>query len=466
MAVIGAIISYLVVKNCKPGTYVPPSQMMMQNETAKVEPSAVSGTPEVQHKAVPSPMNEQDLSTSFCHKCGAPLLEGALFCEDCGQQRYMPVQPANACTSIEIKDAVQLQNNSDDSVPFTVKPIRALWAAVWLIGIWLMTYIPHLFPDSNLIYCGSVSYNIVTVLLGTGMYLLMQKDVKYKVYAAGTMFMAVIIFLFNYFLLDVIVLGTLSVNLQDLFLSSISLARIINIFLRVLVAVSGTLLFTRLLRPEKQRESDFNSGTSNAWDAKDQVEKKKVCRTSLYTALVSMLVQLVYTISTSRIYFERPILLVTLLFSCLLTATTLFLTPPAMQGLSTIKTKHIQLSGWGLVWCWLCVAGMFFSIAICIATIVNIVPFPLYMFSSQFLMSIVSFTGFIMLLTKNRLGWYVILFGSYIALVGQFNESFNAVMQGTTQYTPLLIGAISGGLNPLITWLSIRGAWRAEFPKS
>ncbi|HHU52995.1 MAG TPA: zinc ribbon domain-containing protein [Clostridiaceae bacterium] len=462
MAGIGALISYLAAKNCKPGTYMPPAQPVIQNTAPNVEPAAFSGPAQMQYMTTPYSEYEQGTLTSYCHKCGAPLIEGALFCSDCGQQRYMPVQPVNTRTSIEKNDAVQFQYNSNDSVPCTVEPMRAVWTAVWLIGIWLMIYITHILPDNNLIYCGSVSYTIVTVLLGTGMYLLMQQGVKYKVYAGGIMFMAVLIYLFNYFLLDVLILGRLGVNLHDLFLSSISLMRIINILLRVFVAAGGALLFTRLLRPKRQCEPVLDNDTTVTWDSGVKDEKKRVWRTSLYTALVSMLIQIVFTISTSRIYSERPILLVTFFVSCLITATTLFFTPPALHALSAMKTKHIQLSGWGLVWCWLCVAGMFFSIAMYIAVMVNLVPFPIQMYSSQFLMSIVAFTGFIMLIAKKRLGWYIVLFGSYVALVGQFNESFNAVVQGATDYTPLLTGAIFGSLNPLITWLSIRGAWRAN----
>ncbi len=32
-------------------------------------------------------------------------------------------------------------------------------------------------------------------------------------------------------------------------------------------------------------------------------------------------------------------------------------------------------------------------------------------------------------------------------------------MQGARQYIPLLIGAVTGALNPVITWFSIQGAW-------
>ena len=458
MAAIGAVISYLVAKNCKPGTYVP-SAPMMQNYTANVEPLAGSGPPQMQYAAMPYSGNEQGTPTSFCHKCGAPLIEGALFCGNCGQQRFIQVETANTWTP-ETEAAVLFPFNSEETVPYTVKPMRAVWTAVWVIGAWIMIFITHIFLGIRLLYCNAVSAVIVNILFGTGMYLLMQKSVKYKVFAAGTMVIAVLINIFNYYLLHIPLLRESPFRLKELFTIPISPLMIISILLRAFVVAGGALFFAWLLGPKQQREPSLNNGTTAVSDMRAKVEKKRVWQTALYTVLVGVPVCIIFILATSPIYLQRPLFLLQFLIGCLLTAMTLIFTPPALHGLSTMSTKHIRLSGWGLVWCWLCVAGMLFSLVMCIIYAVSSFAAPMY--SSQLFMSITLLTGFIMLIARRRSGWYVILFGAYISLVGQFDESLSAVIQGANHYIPFLIGAIFGSLNPLITWLSIRGAWRAS----
>ncbi|MGI6580502.1 MAG: hypothetical protein ACOX3H_09760 [Saccharofermentanales bacterium] len=465
MAVIGAIISYFAAKNCKPGNYVPPAQTMMQNNAPNVEPFTVSEPSQMQYAAMPYPGNEQVMQTAFCHKCGAPLIEGAFFCGDCGQQRFVPVQTANARAPMQNNDAVPFMFNSEESVPCTVKPMRAVWTAVWLISAWIMFVLFHSLLGFRILYCNAVSYMIIDTLLGTGIYLLMQKGGKYKALASGVLVITVLIYILNFLLLYKPMQTGVPFRLENLFRTPFPPMIIVSILLRTLVAAGGALFFAWLLR-QKSVSDPGADGTAVIRAANVNVEKKRVWLTALYTALVSLLIHFVYTLITSPFYLKSPTLLLQFLFNCLLTAVTLFLTPPVLHELSAMRTKYIRLTGWGLVWCWLCAIGLFFSLVMSVVSIVNATAFFVRMYSSQLFMSIALLTGFIMLLARRRLGWYVILFGSYIALAGQFDDSLDAVINGVNLYIPLLIGTVLGALNPLITWLSIRGAWRREFPQT
>ena len=129
---------------------------------------------------------------------------------------------------------------------------------------------------------------------------------------------------------------------------------------------------------------------------------------------------------------------------------------PAGPGL---KSKRLRLSGWGLSG----VDRHRQSVTTPISFIIQTESTSaLNLYSSQIFMVIAALIGFILLIAGRRWGWYMILFSVYIALAGQFQMSFNIVIQGNTQFVPLLSGSIIGALNPLITWFSIRSAWLAS----
>lgn len=396
--------------------------------------------------------NVQGVQTSFCHKCGTPFEEGETFCAECGTQRFVP-PPAEASTwqprDESVRTAIPLKR---ETAPVEAKPIRAFWVAVWLVAAYIIIFLFQRFTSGRIQYCYSVASLIVDVLFGTSIYLYMHKGVKAKLLAAGATFAGLLLSVVHQ-LYPYIPPHPLEMQTNTFPLSAIA-----GILLSAISTAGGALLFSHLLKDTAQNKPAYNFNVNGT--PSSALDKSKVWRVALFTALVSMLANVLLVVITRSSLFKLPNFLTQFVFSNIFAALTLVLTPPALHALSTMKTKRIRLSAWGYVWCSLCTFGMLISIMIVILTPPSRFTF---MYSSQLFMSIAALTGFIMLMARRRLGWYVILFSTSIALMGQFEEAFiHAVILGHTPYIGHLISSILGALNPLITWFSIRSAWNAE----
>jgi hypothetical protein len=566
MAVIGGLISYLVAKNCKPGTYVPPAQAMAQAVTENVQSLSVPATltiiressmvgalltwefslnghsvgalkngqalppvsttqrknvltakdsygneakpfmfdvaegaqAEIRFKGgfflpgqstgletpsqmpydsatLPQPalaqpvqaVPAQPVQAAFCHRCGTPLTAGSDACTACGAPRFVPpsttgaqafpaasVQGAQPFPATAAQGAYAFPASArPEAIPaLEPDPKRAIRAAAWLFGAGVLIAVFHVIFSSRFSYCGAVMQVLCDALLGSGLYLLMQRESKFKIAGGITLFAGVLVFFLSIVTAAFLITGGgQSGNMPEILASLLPLTTIGGILLRALAVAGGGLFFHHLV--SKRRVA---AGTG-----KPQSEDTVVWRTSLYTALSVLGINLIYNLLILPPEGFVPVRLVSITISSLVMATTLFLSLPALQGLVHLKSKRLRLSGWGLVWCWIVTVSLSLTlISFIIQTALSTSALNLY--SSQIFMVIAALIGFILLIAGRRWGWYMILFSVYIALAGQFQMSFNIVIQGNTQFVPLLSGSIIGALNPLITWFSIRSAWLAS----
>lgn len=383
------------------------------------------------------PTAAQTAQAAFCYKCGAPLTEGASFCAKCGQRRFEAEMPAYPAGNSSVAPVFAASTGEKAKAAEAVaKPMRAVWAGVWLIGAWLLVFLLHSIPGMKLLYCSAASYIITSALLGVGVYLLLQKGIKWKTFAAAAFVLAALLDALNGSLIQMNSLYYGRFRLEGLFNSPAFSADIAGCLLGAAVAAGCAVLFGWLLR---------NKNT-----------KQRLLQTALYTALAVLAFNLVYVFSTSPTLLRNPISILAILISYLFTAGTLFLAPLALGVFSAMRQEGVSLSGWGIVWCWLGAVGMLVSFGRCIGAAAT---FFTPMYSSQLLLSVAALAGFIMLIAHKRLGWYFILFSTFIALLGQFESSFIPVIQGAANFIPLMIGAILGAANPVITWFSIKSAW-------
>ena len=319
-------------------------------------------------------------------------------------------------------------------------PGRALWVAAGLILLPFVSYLIHCLPRLWLIYCAPFFSFAATGLLGVCVYLLLQKGTKWKVLGAVSAVLAIFLFHVGDLVTQMNSMrgGLFSLRLlyEFLFLRPVRSSVLLYV-IKAVLAAGGALFFGALL--------------------KTSPPKKQVWLTSLCTSVVVLVFNLIYVGARGggRTLFSMSLSII----SGTLLAVMLLLTPPALFALCTMKSKTIRLSGWGKAWCWLCLLGMLGATVMCILTIARVMSSRMY--STQLILSVVALVGFIMLLAKKRAGWYVILFTAFTILISQFASSFNAVIQGASAYSSLMVGALAGSLNPLITWLSIRSGLKA-----
>ncbi len=399
------------------------------------------------------PANTQNMSASFCHKCGATLGEGQTFCSKCGSRRFtpppagpQPIQQGAGYGSVSMPIR-------QERTPVKANPMRAVWTVAWLFVAYIIIILFQRFLSGGFMYySGSVASLMVTAVYGASIYLYMQKGVKEKVFAACATIAAI--------LLSIVIQLYPQILPYPLEMraNSLHFTAILNILLRAITTAGGAMLFSHLMKNKTQGQSSYGAGTHIA--PSGALDKSKVWRVSFMTALVSMLANIILVVIMSFPVFKYPGFLPQFIFNNIFSALFLSFVPSGLHALSTMRSKRIRLSGWGLVWCWLCTLGMLASIVI---VIVGIKSRYVIMFSSQLFMSVAALVGFIMLIAKRRVGWYIILFSVSIGLAGQFQESFRmGVILGHPNFIGAMIASIIGALNPIITWFSIQKAWNAD----
>lgn len=342
-------------------------------------------------------------------------------------------------------------NRPEAALALDPEPKRAVRVAICLLGAWLLIFLFHMFLGNRLLYCSPVTTVISDVLLGSGLYLLLQRDTKLKVVAGVTFVVGAAVSLLNYTVTYFSISGGVLSNNSEVVMEPLSPVTIGAILLHAATVAGGGLLFGSLLR--RKRSQAGLSGTG-----REQSETALIWRTALYTALSALGVHLIFSLLTLPPAGFNPARLVVIVTGSAVSATTLFLTPPVLQRIVHLKSNRIRLSGWGLVWCWLVTVSLSVSL---IFSVINLISPSTEMYSSQLFMSIAALVGFIQLIAGRRVGWYFVLFSTYIALVGQFELAFFSVVHGVSQFIPLLLAAVLAALNPLITWFSIRSAWLA-----
>ena len=335
-----------------------------------------------------------------------------------------------------------LQNTGPALEP---NPGRAVWVGVFLLVVPFVIYLVHCIPRMRLIYCPTVFSFAATGMMGVSIYLMLQKGTKWKVLAIVSTLLAILLFHVGDIVSQINSMrgGMFELRMlyQYLFLRPARTGIVFYVIKAVMAAAGGWLFGLAF---------------------KNNPPKKQVWLTSLCTALLVFVFNLIYVLARSR--GARPMAFVLTFVSALLLSLMLLFAPPALYALGSMKTKTIRLHGWGLVWCWLCVLGMIGAIGICIATMTHTMTNWIY--SSQLIMSFMALVGFILLLAKKRVGWFVVLFSVFTILMAQFAASFSGVIQGGRAYSSLMVGALAGGLNPLITWFSILSAWKLSDPSA
>ncbi|MDI9468913.1 MAG: zinc ribbon domain-containing protein [Bacillota bacterium] len=402
--------------------------------------------------AVPSPA--APVQAAFCYKCGTLMSENARFCDFCGAERFtlppaaalhaaqLPTAPHQAQAAAPLAAAAPADKQLPDEPGVQKKQgMFAVWLGLWLIGAWFLNALIPVVSNMKFRYDGSFSGLILSVLLGCSTWLILQKEGRFRVLAAVLGLAAVLLSYLNY-PMQLAYMYSGRFHLEMILSVRIMPQTHVGIWLWALLAIGGAALFYQLLH---RKES--------AW---------RLPLTAILTALTSLLGQMIFVAITSPWLVQFPVQIFQLCLSLFVETAAFAVTLPVLASRSGMKTLVFRLTGWGLVWCWIALFGALSSIIIVIRG--SLIPYmPIY--SGQLLMYVAMLAGFILLIVGRRLGWYVLFFAMLTGLGGQFLLSSSAVMAGGRNYVGLLAASLAGVLNPVITWISIRGAWmRADAP--
>ncbi|MDI9497213.1 MAG: zinc ribbon domain-containing protein [Bacillota bacterium] len=392
---------------------------------------------------------------AFCHKCGTALSGDVRFCENCGQPRF--VLPPAAMPEPEPVREAQSPETPPDSLPGIEKPQQmfAVWLSIGLTAAWVLNVFFHIVSSARLRYDSSFANLASAAILACSAWLWLQKPGRSKAFGAGLGVLAVLL---NYLtfpmhiinrqrgmLVNLVIAGGERTGLADIARIPITPATHFALWRFALLSVGSVILFYHLLR---RREP-----------------ARRLQLTALFSALTIFLVETLLSVIVTPYYLQALQLFASFLVGLLTRAAAFGLVLSALESRATMRNRRISLSGWGLVWTWLATLGAFSSIVILLRTVSTKVQMPV--FSGQIVMAMAWLLGYILLLCGRRLGWYVIFITAVVGYGAQFALSTEIMIM----YSPRLayragfvthfVTALVGPLNPLITWLSIRRAWRA-----
>ncbi len=369
----------------------------------------------------------------FCTNCGASLGDNEDFCSICGTKRF-PSQPEYGNVPM---------SNPPVKQALPEKPERSLWLSGILALSWVTLLLFQGIFGGRLLFSSNAAYFIVAALMGAGVYQLMQKGTKYKLY--GMLSGLVSAFLYAG--------SSLAVLLSSRMVGKFSITQVMGFGEPYYWPLLGrALLFLVLI---------FGASALAGYLLRKKPQKQRLTGSGAAAAVVYALCTLVAWFLQYGWYSLGNINaagLFSILFGMAADAAVLYLAVRFTQSLCSAPQGRVQLFGAGKVWAWIAAVAMFLSIGIVIGTAYG--SFGGIAYTSGLLLAVAGMTGYLLLLCHRRIGLYVIVGAAALALGAQFAESLIGMMYSASRYISVLFASIFGAVNPLLGWLAVRAADR------
>ena len=412
----------------KANRFLPAQSRGILPSTAQAAPAAPApAAPEVAHtRRVAEPDTMQE-AASFCYVCGKPLPAQAMFCTDCGTPRYTappggtPASPYTAAATMPLAETAS-------SLP--EYPMGAVWLAAALSGAWLLVFLLQFLVGRSIFYNADASYMILNGLLGAGIYLLLQKNTRYRLYGAGVFLIQGLLSSFN--VAAVAANAMFAGDFSNFFTVYRFWPGLGNALVPIVLATGVALLLPYIRQDAPGKHQVYTTG----WLAAGSVLLYSVIRT-LATAIRPGL---------------QAVSVLMMLFRNCADAAAIGFTVMLLWSLCHQESHSIRLSTWAKIWCGLCSVGMLVSL---------ITVFTAdFSYTIQIAFAIAALTGFVLLLCGRRVGFYTILTGAFIYLSGMMLNALEPVLHGVRSQAGVLVSAVIGTANPIITWFSIKKSWQ------
>jgi hypothetical protein len=404
---------------------------------APVTPASTSPMTDIPRTQISAPVSsgtaEGALPVRFCTNCGNALSEQSMFCPACGEKRF---SPAATMTGVQVGS----QTNISQKTPGKAMKVFGLLALAWLLQMLLQGIF-----KSRLMYNSSAAYFIVVAMLGISIYLLLQKGIRYKLFAAAGGLIAV--FLYTGDAMAVMLnsrLGGVFKITQVMNFSPYSWSLFRRTFLFFALAIGSALCIWILLKRKEERPRlRLTAGVAAA--------------VYVLCNFISWLVQNIMNIRNGRLPSASY---ATVLIGLIADAVIIYLSVRCTDKLCKneyVKTR-VKLYGIGLVWAWIALIAMVISALSLLSAVSGRVR--VFGYATSILLVIGGLIGYSMLLSKRRMGLYIIISASVLILGGQIIDNLTAVIYSYGRYVPLLFSSLFGALNPLFAWLAVRAADR------
>lgn len=458
-AAIGAVASYLITKNCKPGTYTNPLQAPANGAAPQGGFCPMCGT-------------AFEAGSTVCANCGAPhpnLVEasvsGAAAATGAGSQGQAPVPPQAAAgqpqAPIPPQAPVPPQASAPTRMAAPVAPggpvaqaqpvatqvqaavpadhTRAIRAGIVVAASWVILFLVQGIFRRGLQYNSTAAHFLSYALLATGVYLFSLGDKKLRI--TGGIFGAA--FALTYALSSYALFIRLFLRTGYVYLSSSMslpvdlLTRFIFMLLGAALVLVVTMYARKVLKPSLSSPGVLvDAGAASV-------------TFFVYQFIYSLVRRLLVSSSASSLH------LLSTFFWSMVDGAVLFASVYFLYKLCTMDMKDLRLRGWGLVWAWIGAIGGLCSLVFLAYT--GIAEKDSLNYASALLLALFALAGYAMLLRGKRVGLYVILGGVGIVLVSQFASALETVIiSKDTEYLPLLIGSVVGVVNPVLAWLAVQ----------
>ncbi len=397
--------------------------------------------------AAKPPVAPTQAQAAFCIKCGHRLADGAAFCANCGERRFSltPTEPHPAAYSTD----GWAQSAPDGSVQteaeiLAPKPDRALWAAGLLLLSWVLLFLIQGLFRGGLTYNSEAGFFISMALLGTAVFLICQQSIAHKCIGGAMGLLTTVLSAGNIYALQLQYKAMRFTLLDVLNFSS-------PVFWRGFLPT----LFCSVLTLGAAALTDYLF--------KQRTERRRVIASSGIAAGVFFAFSLIRTlVQQGRVLGRMDLLnIISIFIGLLADPMVLFLTALFLIKLCSMPRKELHLRGLGLAWAWIAVVGMFASLMILFVS--GTAGAENVNYTSGLLLAICGLAGYILMLCKRRIGFYLLVAGVALMLGSQFFAALTAILYRSHQHTALFVGSILGAVNPLLAWLTVRSADRQPY---
>lgn len=313
------------------------------------------------------------------------------------------------------------------------RPVRIIWTAAIVLSAWLLLLLLQAAIGTGKVFNVSAVYVLTDMLMGAGAYLLMQRGVNLKITGACSLILAALTVTFN--ITAISITSQRFGGMQDYFQHYIFWPAFGYALINVVIVAGLSLLFSHIWRNREQHKRVVSAGWIAAGGA------------ALYGVIRMLVVYLPY-ISTGAM---RSANMIVSIIGYIIDAVVIGLFVMTLTGISRLRKDRLRLSAWPIVWCSLCSLGMLTSLILSI-TERSLTP-------ALLVLMIAALTGFILLLFGKREGFFVALIAVSVYLISTFETSLQTILLSPSGQVAILLGAIIGAANPVITWFSIRTAW-------
>lgn len=357
------------------------------------------------------------------------------------QEKIAP-KPASRPAETEPESLPVTEHAEPPAVPLPAeKPHRAVWLICFAAISWFLLLVLQSAFAPRAMFSADTLYFCVAAMVGAAAYLITRRTMRYKLIAAGAAALSASLLAISEAVMKNPAIYGMRVSLAKIF--NMRNALIVRALPGALVAVCVALALAWIVSSRMKTGSD----------------QRRVRLSGGAAAIGYFAVREIHAIYSARMFLPKLRFpdLFSVFSGALFDAICVFVVCAAAYALCNIPSGRVRVKGLGLVWCWIATVGMAVSVVTMLTAGLSTGQ-PGSVFTAQLLLALFGLAGYVLLLTKRRIGLYFILLGAGLTLAALIVTTLSLSFHGDMRFVVLLVSLLLGGLNPLFAWLSVRAA--------